>query len=88
MKKLLIAFLMLFITITAKTQIISMAIQKGGAGKTSTAKKVTTTRYNDNIDDRMKGPDGEVVYIGTQGGRYYMKNGKKVYVEYKGNKKK
>ncbi len=42
-------------------------------------------KYHDNIDNRMKGPNGEVIYMGAQGGRYYMKNGKKVYVNYKGN---
>lgn len=47
-----------------------------------------TNKYNDNIDDRMKGPNGEKIYIGEKGGRYYLKDGKKVYVPYKGNKKK
>jgi hypothetical protein len=89
MKKLMIASLMLFISIAGKAQTVKkISIQKGGAGKTTTAKNVKTTKYNDNIDDRMKGPNGEVVYIGTSGGRFYMKNNKKVYVEYKGNKKK
>ncbi len=50
--------------------------------------KSAMAKYHDNIDNRMKGPNGEVIYIGTQGGRYYIKNGKKVYVEYKGNDKK
>lgn len=43
-------------------------------------------KYHDNIDNRMKGPKGEVIYIGANGGRYYFKNGRKVYVKYKGNK--
>lgn len=51
-------------------------------------KKATMDKYHDNIDDRMKGPDNQVIYIGANGGRYYLKNGKKIYVEYKGNKKK
>ena len=46
-----------------------------------------TTKYTDNVDDRMKGPNGEKIYIGTGGGRYYLKNGKKIYVPY-GNKNK
>ncbi len=50
--------------------------------------KIALDKYHDNIDDRMKGPKGEAVYIGPNGGRYYVKNGKKIYVEYKGNKKK
>lgn len=50
--------------------------------------KIAVDKYHDNIDNRMKGPNGEVVYIGSEGGRYYLRNHKKVYVEYKGNKKK
>lgn len=45
-----------------------------------------TNKYNDNVDDRMKGPNGEKIYIGEKGGRYYLKDGKKVYVPYKGSK--
>jgi hypothetical protein len=30
----------------------------------------------------MKGPNGEKIYIGPSGGRYYLKNGKKIYVPY------
>ena len=55
---------------------------------TKKTKTFTTTKYTDNVDDRMKGPKGEKIYIGPNGGRYYLKDGKKVYVEYKGNKKK
>ncbi len=44
-----------------------------------------TTKYTDNVDDRMKGPSGEKIYIGQNGGRYYLKAGKKNYVPY-GNK--
>jgi len=43
-------------------------------------------KYKDNVDDRMKGPNGEKVYIGVNGGRYYMKGTQKVYVPL--NKKK
>ena len=57
--------------------------------KTTAAKtKHKMDKYHDNIDNRMKGPNGEVIYIGVNGGRYFMKSGKKIYVEYKGNKKK
>lgn len=58
--------------------------QSKPASKTSTAQK---DKSKDNIDDRMKGPKGEKIYIGPNGGRYYLKNGKKIYVEYKGKKK-
>ncbi|KYP16509.1 MAG: hypothetical protein A1D16_13625 [Flavihumibacter sp. CACIAM 22H1] len=47
-----------------------------------------TSKYKDNVDDRMKGPNGEKIYIGEKGGRYYLKDGKKVYVAYKRTKKK
>lgn len=54
----------------------------------SQQKGSTTDKSKDNIDDRMKGPNGEKIYIGEKGGRYYLKNGKKIYVAYKGTKKK
>ena len=44
-------------------------------------------KYHDNIDNRMKGPNGEVVFIGPNGGRYYINaKGVRVYV-YRGKKK-
>jgi hypothetical protein len=42
----------------------------------------------DSIDNRMKGPNGQPIVIGKNGGRYYWQEGKKVYVEFKGNNKK
>lgn len=48
-----------------------------------TAKKATD-KYHDNVDDRMKGPKGEKVFIGPSGGRYYLTAaGNKVYVPLK-----
>jgi hypothetical protein len=49
--------------------------------------KAATSKYTDNVDDRMKGPNGEKIFIGPNGGRYYLKGTNKVYVQY-GNKKK
>ena len=49
--------------------------------------KTATNKYTDNVDDRMKGPNGEKIFIGPNGGRYYMKGTNKVYVPY-GNKNK
>lgn len=80
MKSLLIAFIFLV------SSGLCFAQKKSTA--TTKTKIVKKDKYHDNIDNRMKGPKGEVIYIGTSGGRYYMKNGKKVYVEYKGNDKK
>jgi hypothetical protein len=56
-------------------------------GMTQTTKKpANTQRDADGIDGRMKGPNGQVVYIGEKGGRYYYANsGQKVYVPH--NKK-
>jgi colicin import membrane protein len=60
------------------------------AAQTTTSKKqkVAVNKYNDNIDDRMKGPNGEKVYIGPNGGRYYIKKGNKIYIVRKSNKRK
>lgn len=80
MKKLLIAFALVLFTVTSFAQ-------RRHLNRKPEKIKVALNKYNDNIDNRMKGPNGEVIYIGPNGGRYYMKNGKKIYVEYKGNKK-
>lgn len=80
MKNLMIAFVLLLVTVNSFAQ-------KGYANKRQQKVKVALAKYHDNIDDRMKGPNGEAIYIGPNGGRYYMKNGKKIYVEYKGNNK-
>ena len=61
---------------------------KKPAATTTTGTPAPTNKYNDDVDDRMKGPKGEKIYIGPNGGRYYLKEGKKIYVEYNGNKKK
>ncbi len=39
-----------------------------------------------NLDEEMVGPRGEEIFIGANGGRYFLKDGKKVYVGYKGKK--
>ena len=67
---------------------VTLAQKEPGKKKADTTVTKTTGKYTDNVDDRMKGPGGEKVYIGPNGGRYYLKDGKKVYVEYKGKKKK
>ena len=80
MKKILIASVLLLL-------VFSSYAQRKYPNKRKQIGKIALTKYNDNIDNRMKGPKGEVIYIGPNGGRYYLKNGKKIYVEYKGNKK-
>ena len=80
MKKLMVAFaLMLFIS--------SSFAQRRLPNKRQQKVNSAINKYTDNIDNRMKGPKGEVIYIGPNGGRYYMKNGKRIYVQFKGNKK-
>ncbi|MEO6455878.1 MAG: hypothetical protein ABIN97_17485 [Ginsengibacter sp.] len=39
-----------------------------------------------NIDEDMAGPRGEEIFIGSGGGRYYIKDDRKIYVGYKGEK--
>lgn len=80
MKNIMIAFALLLVTFTSFSQ-------KKHSNKKQVKIKSALAKYHDNIDNRMKGPHGEAIYIGTNGGRYYMKNGKRIYVEYKGNKK-
>jgi hypothetical protein len=38
------------------------------------------------VDEEMVGPKGEEILIGVNGGRYFLKDGKKIYVGYKGKK--
>ncbi len=77
MKNLIIAFVLLLITTASFAQKKKPNIRQQKM-------KAAMAKYHDNIDNRMKGPKGEAIYIGTNGGRYYMKNGKRVYVEFKG----
>jgi maltose-binding protein MalE len=84
MKKILLFVTIAFLSISVQAQ-TKPATKKQA---TTTQKSSTNDKSKDNIDDRMKGPKGEKVYIGEKGGRYYLKNGKKIYVEYKGSKKK
>lgn len=67
---------------------LAVAQQPPATKKAAVPAATSTNKYKDNVDDRMKGPNGEKIYIGPNGGRYYLKNGKKVYVPYKGTKKK
>jgi hypothetical protein len=77
MKKILIVSALLLLTAVSFSQ-------KRHPNRKQVKVKTTLDKYHDNIDNRMKGPNGEVIYIGPNGGRYYLKNGRKVYVKYKG----
>ncbi len=74
-----------FLIIAVSICTLSTMAQQKEDKKEKKEKKEAT---RDTIDNRMKGPDGEPIVIGKGGGRYYWKNGNKVYVEYKGKKKK
>ncbi|MDB5223832.1 MAG: hypothetical protein JWN83_2499 [Chitinophagaceae bacterium] len=76
----MIAFTLLLITTASFAQ-------KNHTNKRQQKMKAALARYHDNIDNRMKGPNGEMIYMSPNGGRYYIKNDKKIYIEYKGNKK-
>jgi hypothetical protein len=72
MKKIIIA-LIAFVTVST--------LQAMAQGKQKAKPAPTKSRDEDGIDGRMKGPNGEVVYIGDKGGRYYKNaSGNKVYV--------
>ena len=38
------------------------------------------------LDENMTGPKGEDIFIGAGGGRYFMKDDRKIYVGYKTKK--
>ena len=35
---------------------------------------------NSDIDQTLEGPNGETIHIGVNGGRYFFRNGRKIYV--------
>lgn len=39
-----------------------------------------------NLDPEMVGPRGEAIFIGSGGGRYFIRDGRKIYVGYKGRR--
>lgn len=80
MKRLLIISVILLIAVSSFSQ-------RRHPTKRQQKIRSALAKYHDNIDNRMKGPHGEVIYIGPNGGRYYVKNGKRIYVPYKGNNK-
>jgi hypothetical protein len=73
-------FLLTLLGFTSSTQSIVLAQSK---------QNKTSNKDRDGIDGRMKGPHGEIVYIGPSGGRYYINaSGNKVYIPYGKNKTK
>ena len=50
-------------------------------GTSMGAQKATPADYKAPVDKKQKGPNGEVVYTGERGGKYYInKNGNKTYL--------
>lgn len=72
MKKLAIIFSVLFLSVFILWQ---------SKSKKKLAKNKTTPEGE--IDEEMRGPKGEEMYIGSGGGRYFIRNNKKIYVGYK-----
>lgn len=57
--------------------------QNGTQGDNSagTSMKATSADYKAPVDKQQKGPNGEVIYTGERGGKYYInKNGNKTYL--------
>ncbi len=83
MKKIIIALAICLAT--TYNNAYAQQIKKATKKATTTA---STSKDKDGVDGRMKGPNGEVVYIGEKGGRYYVNTaGNKVYVALKKKKK-
>ncbi len=45
--------------------------------------KKKLAKHEGEIDEEMRGPRGEEMYIGSGGGRYFIRNNKKIFVGYK-----
>ncbi len=76
MKKL---FIILFVLVAA---VLTLFL---GDKKVGTVTSIAPPPEN-HLDDEMSGPRGEQIFIGSGGGRYYMKEGRKIYVGYKNKK--
>ncbi len=72
MKRLAIIFSVLFLSVFTLWQ--SKNKKKDARNK---------NKHEGEIDEEMRGPSGEEMYIGSGGGRYFIRNNKKIYVGYK-----
>ncbi len=43
----------------------------------------TKSKHEGEVDEEIKGPGGEDVYVGSGGGRYFIRNNRKIFVAYK-----
>jgi hypothetical protein len=74
MKKLVVLLSVLFVSM--------FTLFMGGGNKNKKGNK----NSEGTLDEEMVGPRGEEIFVGANGGRYYLKDGKKIYVGYKGKK--
>ena len=72
MKRLAIIFSVLFLSV--------FTLWQAKNKKKSAKNKIT---HEGEIDEEMRGPRGEEMYIGSGGGRYFIRGNKKIYVGYK-----
>ena len=72
MTRLAIIFSVLFLSVFTLWQ---------SSGKKKQTK--TKNKQEGEIDEEMRGPRGEEMYIGSGGGRYFIRNNKKIFVGYK-----
>ncbi len=72
MKRLAIIFSVLFLSVFTLWQ-----------SKNKNKEARNKNKHEGEIDEEMRGPRGEEMYIGSGGGRYFIRNNKKIYVGYK-----
>lgn len=64
-----------------KTNQDGVQLDNNSAGMSAKAQKATSADYKAPVDKTQKGPNGEVVYTGDRGGKYYInRNGNKTYL--------
>lgn len=73
------------VAIALSTLLAALLVFLAIGEKQNKRSKITPPPYP-NLDEHMVGPRGEEIFIGAGGGRYFIKNGKKIYVGYKGRK--
>jgi hypothetical protein len=80
MKRLIIFFALALVSVFSIAQVVNASANpKDQDGHDESEDR------DESIDHDLIGPNDEVIHIGANGGRYYIRNGKKVYV---GKKKK
>ena len=73
MKRLVVIFSILFLLVFTLSK----------STKNSKPARNKKNKHEGEVDEKMKGPRGEELYIGSGGGRCFIRNNKKIYVAYK-----